>query len=57
MHYYYTWKVYEKSSFLGLIKKEESSNPYNIEAVMLSGLFERLDNNKMSGYYEWVLKK
>lgn len=57
MHHYYTWKVYEKSSFLGLIKKEESSNPHNVEAVFKSGLFERLDNNKMPGYYEWVLKK
>lgn len=55
-HHYYTWKIYEPS-LLGLAKKEEGSNPYNVEAVMKSGLFERLDNNKMPGYYEWVLKK
>jgi hypothetical protein len=57
MHHYYTWKVYAKPEFFGLVKKEESSNPYNVQAVMKSGLFERLDNNKMPGYYEWVLKK
>lgn len=55
-HHYYTWKIYSPS-LLGLAKKEESSNPYNVQAVMKSGLFERLDNNKMPGYYEWILKK
>lgn len=57
MHYYYTWKVYSKPALLGLLKKEEGSNLYNVQAVMKSGLFERLDNNKIPGYYEWVLKK
>jgi hypothetical protein len=50
MHYYYTWKIYNESG------KEEGSNVYNTQGVMKSGLFERLDNNKMPGYYEWVLK-
>lgn len=57
MHHYYTWKVYDKPTLFGLIQKEQSSNPYNVEAVFKSGLFERLDNNKLPGYYEWVLKK
>jgi hypothetical protein len=50
MHHYYTWKVYDKDG------KEQSSNPYNVEAVYKSGLFERLDNDVKPGYYQWVLK-
>lgn len=57
MHYYYTWKVYDKPSFLGLIKKEQGSNLHNVEAVLKSGLFEKLDNDVMPGYYQWILKK
>lgn len=56
-HHYYTWKIYDKPTLMGLIKKEQSSNLHNVEAVYKSGLFERLDNNKMPGYYEWILKK
>lgn len=56
MHYYYTWKVYDKPEYFGLVKKEQGSNPYNVEAVFKSGLFERIDNNKMPGYYQWILK-
>ena len=41
---------------MGLIKKEQSSNVHNVEAVLKSGLFERVDNNKMPGYYEWIKK-
>lgn len=50
MHHYYTWKVYDKD------KKEQGSNPHNVEAVYKSGLFERLDNGNKKGYYQWVLK-
>jgi hypothetical protein len=51
MHHYYTWKVYNENG------KEEGSSVYNTQGVYKSGLFDRLDNNKMPGYYEWVLKK
>lgn len=51
MHHYYTWKIYDENG------KEEGSNVYNTQGVYKSGLFERLDNNKKLGYYEWVLKK
>lgn len=50
IHHYYTWKVYDKD------KKKQSSNLYNVESVYKSGLFERLDNGKKEGYYQWVLK-
>jgi len=51
MHYYYTWKIYNKDG------KDQGSNPYNTQPVLYSGLFERLDNNKKPGYYEWIYKK
>lgn len=50
MHHYYTWKVYDKCG------RDQGSNPYNVEVVYKSGLFERLDNNVKLGYYQWVLK-
>lgn len=50
MHRYYTWKVYDKEG------KEQGSNLHNTQGVYESGLFERLDNNKKTGYYQWVLK-
>ena len=50
MHYYYTWKIYKKN------KKKESSNAWNTQPILKSGLFERLDNGKKRGYYQWVLK-
>jgi len=50
MHHYYTWKVYDKD------EKEQGSNLHNTHGVYKSGLFERLDNNKKPGYYQWVLK-
>ncbi len=50
-HHYYTWKVYDENG------KEDGSNIYNVQGVYKSGLFEKLDNNKIPGYYEWILKK
>lgn len=55
-HHYYTWKVYDKATMFGLVKKEQGSTPHNVEAVYKSGLFERLDNDVKPGYYEWKLK-
>lgn len=51
LHHYYTWIVYDEHG------KDQGSNLHNVEAVYKSGLFEKLDNNKKPGYYEWVLKK
>ncbi len=51
LHHYYTWKIYNEHG------KEEGSNVYNVEGVYKSGLFEKLDNNKKPGYYEWIIKK
>lgn len=50
MHHYYTWKIYDKNGV------EQSSNPYNTQGVYKSNFFERLDNDKMPGYYQWILK-
>ena len=49
MHHFYTWKVYDENG------KEQGSNPHNVESVYKSGLFQRLDNGKVEGYYEWKL--
>jgi len=50
MHHYYTWKIYNANG------REEGSNIHNVEGVYKSNKFERLDNNKKKGYYEWKLK-
>lgn len=50
IHHYYTWKVYDENG------KDQGSNLHNVEGVYRSGLFERLDNNKMEGYYQWIKK-
>ena len=46
-HHFYTWKVYDENG------KVQSSNPHNVEAVVKSGMFEKLDNSELEGYYEW----
>jgi hypothetical protein len=50
LHHYYTWIVLDENG------KDQGSNPHNVEAVYKSGMFERLDNGKRPGYYEWVMK-
>jgi hypothetical protein len=50
IHKYYTWKVYDENG------KEECSNLHNVEAILNSGLFERIDNEVQSGFYQWVKK-
>jgi hypothetical protein len=50
-HHYYTWKVFDDKG-----KEDPGSNPHMVEAVYKSGLFERVDNNKIDGYYEWIKK-
>lgn len=49
-HHYYTWIVLDETG------KNQGSNLSNVESVYKSGLFERLDNESMPGYYEWVIK-
>lgn len=50
IHHYYTWKIYDKDG------KEQSSNINNTHGVYKSDLFEKLDNDVKSGYYQWILK-
>lgn len=50
MHHYYTWKVYDENG------KEQGSSLHNVESVYKSGLFVRIDNGVMEGYYQWVKK-
>ena len=35
----------------------EPSSLGDTEGLLKSGLFEKIDNNKLDGYYEWILKK
>lgn len=49
MHKYYTWKICDETGM------DKGSNIHNTESVMFSGKFERLDNHKKQGYYEWKL--
>lgn len=49
-HHYYTWKIYDVDG------NEQSSNLHDVQGVYKSNKFERHDNNKKSGYYEWKLK-
>lgn len=51
MHVYYTWKIYDENG------KEQGSNIHMTDSVQHSGLWEKVDNNKKEGYYEWILKK
>ena len=51
MHIYYTWKIYDENG------KSLGSNIHMTDSVQNSGLWERVDNNKKEGYYEWILKK
>lgn len=59
---FYHWKIIEPNNkkILGIIPTKDkihSSNMHDTNGVLHSGLFEKLDNNEMSGYYEWKLKK
>ncbi len=66
---YYHWRIYEPKEnvkqnwFSKMFSKSEwkdkwqSSSLGDTEGIMKSGLFEKLDNNELEGYYEWVLKK
>ena len=48
MHVYYTWKIFDETG------KEMGSNVHMTEVVFKSGLWEKLDNGKIEGYYEWT---
>lgn len=47
-HVHYTWKIFNEAG------KSEGSNVANTESIIKSGLWEKLDNNKIKGFYEWV---
>ena len=48
LHKFYTWKIYDQKG------KQQGSNIHMTESVQKSGDWERLDNNKKKGYYQWV---
>lgn len=50
LHVYYTWKIFDENN------KDNSSNVHMTECVLKSGRWEKLDNNKIPGYYEWRFK-
>lgn len=47
---YYNWKVYDEKG------KDQGSCIKNTESVQKSGDWERVDNNKKKGYYQWIYK-
>lgn len=48
---FYGWKIFDENG------KDQGSNVWMTESTQESGLWERIDNNKIDGYYEWVFKK
>ena len=50
LHKYYTWKIYDNTG------KEMGSNLHHTESVLYSGLWEKIDNEMMPGYYQWIKK-
>lgn len=50
-HFYYTWKFIDEKGTL-----DSSSTPYRTQPILRSGLWEKLDNGAMEGYYEWIYK-
>jgi hypothetical protein len=47
---YYNWKVYDENG------KDQGSCIRNTESVQKSGDWERVDNKKKKGYYQWIYK-
>jgi hypothetical protein len=47
---YYHWKVYDENG------KDQGSCIRNTESVQKSGDWERVDNKKKKGYYQWIYK-
>lgn len=62
---YYHWRIYEPKEnpiqnwFTKMFNKSnwQSSCLRDTEGILKSGLFEKIDNNELEGFYEWVLKK
>jgi len=50
MHHYYTWKIYDENG------KDQGSNVWHTESIKKSGEWERVDNNVLPGYYQWIKK-
>lgn len=50
MHKFYTWKVYDGTG------KEQGSNVHYTESIQISGLWDKQDNGKKLGYYQWIFK-
>ena len=50
LHRYYTWKIYDEKG------KEQGSNIHQTESIMKSGNWEKVNNRKKRGYYQWIYK-
>ena len=50
-HHHYTWLIYNEN------EKKMGSTIHNTESIVTSGLWEKTNNNKIEGYYEWIYKK
>ncbi len=48
---FYGWKIFDENG------KEQGSNIWMTESTQESGLWERVDNNEIIGYYQWIFKK
>ena len=48
MHHYYTWKVLDENG------NDQGSNIHNTESIQKSKKWDRIDNDKVVGYYEWI---
>lgn len=51
LHTYYTWKIYNEK------KKNQGSNIYQTECVIKSGDWQKVDNGREIGYFEWIYKE
>lgn len=51
LYYYSHWKIVEPNL------KIQSSCMHDVNGVLHSGLFERIENKKEEDYYEWILKE
>ncbi len=51
MHIYYTWKIYDENG------KQQPSNLHCTESIQHSGLWEKIDNGKLEGCYQWIFKQ
>jgi len=50
-YWYYGWKIFNEK------EKENGSNIHMTDCVMHSGLWKKVDNGEIKGYYQWIFKQ